>query len=308
MQLGNLSSLKQIPEYYVNCLLRFIIHVTRAFAHAHENNIVHGNFNLSRVIAQKLEQRDLRQTYSSRSFIGASAKGKAGQASRETVSPDPAKESTVASVHSQNLINYIVVNFEAWRVDQLIKKYAHDEDSIFKEAIKNEKLSIDRDAYIKVLKITDLQAFGSAILEMLVGKCQETANLNDETASQAKKESRGPNKSSKQNSVDNTNTPASLTAMEVRSSSQMSNQARAAKQANGGELLIGSTSPVSSQSKRGVDAASFGSAAPMPGTAPVSGRRAETRQNSTLETNPDDDRPPSQGKTRESSKMGVQPP
>ena len=58
MQLGNLSSLKQIPEFYVNCVLKFIIHVTRAFAHAHENNIIHGNFNLSRVIAQKIECED----------------------------------------------------------------------------------------------------------------------------------------------------------------------------------------------------------------------------------------------------------
>ena len=35
MNLGNLSTLKQIPEFYVNCIFKYIIHVTRAFMHAH---------------------------------------------------------------------------------------------------------------------------------------------------------------------------------------------------------------------------------------------------------------------------------
>jgi hypothetical protein len=52
MNLGNLSSLKFIPEFYVNCIMKYIIHVTRAFAHAHQNNVTHGKFNLSKVVAQ----------------------------------------------------------------------------------------------------------------------------------------------------------------------------------------------------------------------------------------------------------------
>jgi hypothetical protein len=109
MNLGNLSSLKSIPEYFVNCLLKFIIHVTRAFAHAHENNIVHGNFNLARVVAQKIEDRNILNQYSSRSFIGkATARGDGAPA------PDTATSQHASNNHH---INYIVVNFEPWRVD-----------------------------------------------------------------------------------------------------------------------------------------------------------------------------------------------
>jgi hypothetical protein len=52
-----------------------------------------------------------------------------------------------------------------------VKKYSYDDESIFKEAISNDKLKIDRDAYLKILKIKDLQQFGNSILEMMVGKC-----------------------------------------------------------------------------------------------------------------------------------------
>ena len=58
----------------------------------------------------------------------------------------------------------------------MIKRYAYDDESIFKDAVTNDSLKIQRDAYIKILKIKDLQQFGNAILEMMVGKSQETAN------------------------------------------------------------------------------------------------------------------------------------
>ena len=37
-----------------------------------------------------------------------------------------------------------------------------------------EKLQLDRDAYLKILKIQDLQQFGNSILELMVGKYQES--------------------------------------------------------------------------------------------------------------------------------------
>lgn len=53
MNLGNLSAMKQIPDFYVSFILRYIIQIARAFAHAHKNNLVHGVFNLSKVVVQK---------------------------------------------------------------------------------------------------------------------------------------------------------------------------------------------------------------------------------------------------------------
>ena len=54
--LGNLSGLPQIPSFYAKLLLEYIIHVSRAMYYAHKHNCVHGNFNLSKVIAQKVVQ------------------------------------------------------------------------------------------------------------------------------------------------------------------------------------------------------------------------------------------------------------
>lgn len=54
--LGNLSGLPQIPRFYVALLLEYIIQVSRAMCYAHKHNCVHGNFNLSKVIAQKVVQ------------------------------------------------------------------------------------------------------------------------------------------------------------------------------------------------------------------------------------------------------------
>ena len=53
MELGNLSHSRQIPELYVQQILKFLIHISRAFSHIHENGMIHGNFGLSKVICQK---------------------------------------------------------------------------------------------------------------------------------------------------------------------------------------------------------------------------------------------------------------
>mgnify|MGYP002630312847 CR=1 FL=1 len=54
MNLGNLSSLNKIPDYLVKFLLNYIINISSAFAHAHSNNLVHGNFNPTKVVGQKV--------------------------------------------------------------------------------------------------------------------------------------------------------------------------------------------------------------------------------------------------------------
>ena len=56
MNLGNLGNLQQIPQNYVGLMFKYIMHTSRSFAHIHENNMCHGNYNLSKVIAQRKSQ------------------------------------------------------------------------------------------------------------------------------------------------------------------------------------------------------------------------------------------------------------
>lgn len=63
MNLGQMSGLKTIPEFYVRFLLGYVIQVSRAMAHAHSNKLVHGHFDLSRVLVQtyNLNQYEMEQ-------------------------------------------------------------------------------------------------------------------------------------------------------------------------------------------------------------------------------------------------------
>lgn len=53
MNLGNLSGLPKIPEFYVRCLFNYIIQISEAMAHAHSNDLTHGNFGLSKILVQR---------------------------------------------------------------------------------------------------------------------------------------------------------------------------------------------------------------------------------------------------------------
>jgi hypothetical protein len=50
MNLGNISNFENIPIFYIKILLEYIIHISRAFSYLHHYNVVHGAFNLSRVV------------------------------------------------------------------------------------------------------------------------------------------------------------------------------------------------------------------------------------------------------------------
>ena len=52
MNLGQMSGLSTIPDFYVRFLLGYIIQISRAMAHAHRNRLIHGHFDLSRVLVQ----------------------------------------------------------------------------------------------------------------------------------------------------------------------------------------------------------------------------------------------------------------
>lgn len=61
-QLGNLSQFSKIPQFYVRFLLGFIIQISRALSHAHKNDLVHSNLDLSKVLAQKISLSEKKQS------------------------------------------------------------------------------------------------------------------------------------------------------------------------------------------------------------------------------------------------------
>ena len=53
MDLGNLSGHAKIPEYYIRCFLGYVVQVSQAMSYAHKHNLIHGQFDLSKVIIQQ---------------------------------------------------------------------------------------------------------------------------------------------------------------------------------------------------------------------------------------------------------------
>ena len=53
--LGNLSALNRIPEFYIKHLIQYIVNISASLAQAHNHDLIHGDFNLSKVIAQKIK-------------------------------------------------------------------------------------------------------------------------------------------------------------------------------------------------------------------------------------------------------------
>ena len=94
MDLGNLSALDKIPDYYVQMLLGYIIQISRAFAHTHSHGLVHGNFNLSKVIAQKFKTNS--------ELVKKYTFNKMKDQNHEALFDDRA------------MYNYFLVNFEPW--------------------------------------------------------------------------------------------------------------------------------------------------------------------------------------------------
>ena len=46
-----------------------------------------------------------------------------------------------------------MVNFEPWKVENFIKDQGFDENSIFKEVLKTEKVTLERSDYVQILQI-----------------------------------------------------------------------------------------------------------------------------------------------------------
>jgi len=59
LNLGNLSALNRIPEFYIKHLIQFMIDISGSMAHAHAHDLIHGEINLSKIIAQKIKLNEV---------------------------------------------------------------------------------------------------------------------------------------------------------------------------------------------------------------------------------------------------------
>ena len=100
MRIGNLSTYTEIPPYYMGFMFEYIMQISLAFIHAHEQDLTHGSFNLSRVTAQKMEPN---YHYS--------------ESDRYVDTYNP-KEF--------DCYNYFITNFEPWKVDERMRTYMND--------------------------------------------------------------------------------------------------------------------------------------------------------------------------------------
>jgi hypothetical protein len=74
-------------------------------------------------------------------------------------------------------INFIVVNFEPWKIEEMLKNMIQKEG--YMKFLEDKNLTIDRPNVCQLLKIKDLQAFGNSIIELMVGKCEEHLSVTN---------------------------------------------------------------------------------------------------------------------------------
>ena len=90
LNLIHFSQMRQIPELYVKALFLYIIQVSKALGHAHKHGLVHGKFDLSKVIIQRMKFSSLNPDYD----------------------------------HTFNEFNYYVTSFEPFTVFRMMKEYS----------------------------------------------------------------------------------------------------------------------------------------------------------------------------------------
>ena len=178
--LGNLSGLPQIPSFYAKLLLEYIIHVSRAMCYAHKHNCVHGNFNLSKVIAQKVVQAAA-PCSSSRVHI---CTGK-DAAAQKTESTPGAQNTALPEQDKHQKHNFYVTNFEPYRVYQILKSFQCKDN--YKRLSKVGAMKLDVASVIQMVKVQDLQKFANSIIEIMVGMCEENREVRDENQQEVNK-------------------------------------------------------------------------------------------------------------------------
>jgi len=168
LNLGNLSGLPRIPEYYIRCLLGYIIQISRAMAHAHENGLVHGKFNLSKILVQQktLKESEVITMQSIRN--------------RRT----SLKRSSTMDLDQRNLtFNFYISNFEPFQVLRLLHEYTSNKEEFKMVFKKHNDLKLDYKSVSQVVKIQDLQAFGNSIIEIMVGRSEQFKDYSHTDAS-----------------------------------------------------------------------------------------------------------------------------
>ena len=142
----SLPQKQTIPDFYCSWMLRYIIYVSRAFAHAHKHDLVHGKFNLSKVSVQQPFWYNPNGT------------------DDDQLSSVSSKSDASSGQNEPQYHHYFVTSFEPWTVHSIMHKYSKDPyfKHLFK-CIKAENMQHDWDKYAQVVKMMDLWAFGNSI-------------------------------------------------------------------------------------------------------------------------------------------------
>jgi hypothetical protein len=135
--LDNISGLPAIPDNYFRSVLLYAVHISGAMAHAHKHGLVHGNFNLSKILVQNLE--DLPAEY-------------------------------LKFDYNFGRLNFFVTNFEPYQVFRYIQIYNEDEP-LYRKLFQSREMKIDVKSMTQMVKVMDLHAFANSIIEFMVGKC-----------------------------------------------------------------------------------------------------------------------------------------
>ena len=126
LNLGNLSGPTKIPEFYVRCLLDYIIQISKAMSHAHKHDLVHGSFSLSKILAQsrKTDNKD------------------ATRIDKVKNTSQCKRASTLKSDQRHGNYNFMVTNFEPFEVLKMMRKYTQ-EDNTYMNLFKLGNMKLD---------------------------------------------------------------------------------------------------------------------------------------------------------------------
>lgn len=73
----------------------------------------------------------------------------------------------------QCIPTFFLTNFEPWLVDEVTQNFKDDHNA-FRHVMKMNSLKPTREEVVNILKIKDLQAFANTIVDIMVGRCEET--------------------------------------------------------------------------------------------------------------------------------------
>jgi hypothetical protein len=75
-------------------------------------------------------------------------------------------------------MNFLIVNYEPWTVEKLMKRYESDVTE-YRRLVAQLGTKPNRDSYVTIAKLLDLQAFGKTVVELLSGHRNTSARAAD---------------------------------------------------------------------------------------------------------------------------------